>query len=464
MVVLAALLFVAIMLLFYTTRKESIRWLVGAVCMGCLGILGFVIKDSVLPDLQAQGEYGTQLYSMLTLAEGWLFFLYDLSLYSILMFAIVYSGLANRKSKIALACLLPIPIVILDVFPSLRHLAINDAIMLMLSVIYTATASFLLIYSMVKEIHPRKRRERFLTSFVIVPALLFAVLANVIVNISNPEYEQFQYVPAYAGDTIFIVTYLIFAFRYGIFGIKVVLTKQMYDQAFKGIASGTLLINHALKNRITNIYYLTKQIKSKENSLQPIHELDVILGEAEQIMAMVKRIQSQIGDIHLNPELCELTELVENALLSHRALLENRSITVVKEWKNAINVRCDKAHLQEVFYNILGNAIAAIKDRPGTIQIRIEEKRRRTLVEISDNGEGIDKSDLSKIFDPFFSTKPDADHFGLGLSYCYLVMQMHRGTIDAASIKNKGTTFTLTLPARNRILNSIRSTDTVSLR
>jgi two-component system NtrC family sensor kinase len=68
------------------------------------------------------------------------------------------------------------------------------------------------------------------------------------------------------------------------------------------------------------------------------------------------------------------------------------------------------------------------------------------LIDFSDNGKGITKDNANKIFDPFFSTKYREENFGLGLSYCYLVMQKHDGSIELVRNKEIGTTFNLFLP------------------
>jgi signal transduction histidine kinase len=67
-------------------------------------------------------------------------------------------------------------------------------------------------------------------------------------------------------------------------------------------------------------------------------------------------------------------------------------------------------------------------------------------IEISDTGTGITKEDLSKVFDPFFSTKEAGKGVGLGLSIVYGIVNEHRGSIDVKSTMGKGTTFTIKLP------------------
>jgi two-component system NtrC family sensor kinase len=69
-------------------------------------------------------------------------------------------------------------------------------------------------------------------------------------------------------------------------------------------------------------------------------------------------------------------------------------------------------------------------------------------IRVTDTGRGIAREDLSKIFDPFFSTKPEGKGLGLGLSVVYAIIDRHKGTISAESTPGKGTVFTITLPIK----------------
>ena len=104
---------------------------------------------------------------------------------------------------------------------------------------------------------------------------------------------------------------------------------------------------------------------------------------------------------------------------------------------------CDGIHVQETFRNLLTNAMEA---GAGILEVGCEAEGRWIRVRISDNGSGISKENLPLVFDPFFSTKRRSDNFGLGLSYCYMVVKKHRGHIAVSSEKGKGTTFVIRFP------------------
>ena len=109
----------------------------------------------------------------------------------------------------------------------------------------------------------------------------------------------------------------------------------------------------------------------------------------------------------------------------------------------------DQSQLQQVFLNIINNAIDAIgKDGEITINTRMTKKNNEISVEISDNGPGMPKEVLQKIFDPFFTTKEVGKGTGLGLSISYSIIEKLGGRIMVASEEGQGTTFTIYLPVR----------------
>jgi two-component system NtrC family sensor kinase len=108
----------------------------------------------------------------------------------------------------------------------------------------------------------------------------------------------------------------------------------------------------------------------------------------------------------------------------------------------------DSAQLQQVFLNILNNAIDAIgKDGEIIIRTNLITKTNAISIEMADNGPGIPKEALNKIFDPFFTTKEVGKGTGLGLSISYSIVEKLGGRIMVASEEGKGTTFNIYLPA-----------------
>ncbi len=139
---------------------------------------------------------------------------------------------------------------------------------------------------------------------------------------------------------------------------------------------------------------------------------------------------------------------LHDAIDSTLTLLENRykyHVTVHKDYGDIPEILCSPGRINQVIMNLLCNAEDAIEDK-GNVWITTREENELAAVEIRDDGPGIPPDVKSKIFDPFFSTKPIGEGTGLGLSIAYGIVEQHHGTISVESEAGKGTTFTLKLP------------------
>jgi signal transduction histidine kinase len=112
----------------------------------------------------------------------------------------------------------------------------------------------------------------------------------------------------------------------------------------------------------------------------------------------------------------------------------------------------DFNQLQQCLLNLIFNAADAMPDG-GSLSMDSSFFPDKGLVEIkvTDTGRGIAREDLSKVFDPFFSTKMEGKGLGLGLSVVYAIIDRHKGNISAESRPGKGTVFTITLPVNGRV-------------
>ncbi len=160
----------------------------------------------------------------------------------------------------------------------------------------------------------------------------------------------------------------------------------------------------------------------------------------------------------------DLNEGIESALL----LLQNRlkqggdrkskhkgGVEVVKQYAALPPLVCHPGQLNQVFLNLLGNAVDALlgsdradrNSQPAQITITTQQGSGTVQVRITDNGPGIPRPIQSRLFDPFFTTKPVGEGTGLGLSICYrIVVDNHQGSIRCESEPGQGTTFVVEIP------------------
>ncbi|MGB0722649.1 MAG: ATP-binding protein [Gammaproteobacteria bacterium] len=115
-------------------------------------------------------------------------------------------------------------------------------------------------------------------------------------------------------------------------------------------------------------------------------------------------------------------------------------------------VEGSRNHLVQVLVNLLTNAGKAIDERteddaePGRIEVRGKVEDEQVIIEVTDNGTGMDEQTAARVFDPFFTTRDVGDGMGLGLSVVHTIVRNHGGTIDVRSRIGEGTTFRLALP------------------
>jgi two-component system NtrC family sensor kinase len=124
------------------------------------------------------------------------------------------------------------------------------------------------------------------------------------------------------------------------------------------------------------------------------------------------------------------------------------NIEVVKNYASDLPaLQGDSAQLQQVFMNIIMNAVDAM-DGKGCLTLETRKGDQNGFVEISitDTGSGIAPENVERIFDPFFTTKEVGHGTGLGLSVSYGIIQTHQGDISVSSVPGTGTRFTVTLP------------------
>lgn len=171
----------------------------------------------------------------------------------------------------------------------------------------------------------------------------------------------------------------------------------------------------------------------------------VILSGTDRVMNIVRRLRSfaRLDEAELKES--DIHDGLEDTLtLVHHEL--KHSVEVTKNYGKVSLVSCFPGRLNQVFLNILINAKQAIKKGKGKITINTYQKDKKVYIEFEDNGVGIPKDKLKKIFDPGYTTKGVGIGTGLGLSICYQIMQDHHGEILVESEVGKGSKFTVVFP------------------
>lgn len=188
---------------------------------------------------------------------------------------------------------------------------------------------------------------------------------------------------------------------------------------------------------------MTPDFTQKEKVLKL---LDSIHNSVERVSTITHRLLGFSRRMNAHMELIDLPSLLREVLSFLGKELSHRNISITFEISDHFPaVESDRGQLQQVFLNIINNAIAAIKEG-GWIRFTLAEvEPSRVAVKICDNGSGISPEDLKHIFEPFFSTKGEFGT-GLGLSITYDIIKKLGGDIQVESQLGKGTCFTIVLP------------------
>lgn len=168
------------------------------------------------------------------------------------------------------------------------------------------------------------------------------------------------------------------------------------------------------------------------------------IERATSIMNGLNQMSRNNDDLNEN---CDLHAIIENSLSISKGQWKNNIEIIRKFTEHPILIPGNVGKLHQVFINLIVNAFQSIEDM-GSVTITTEMKHDNAIVTISDTGCGISKAQLSKITDPFYTTKEPGYGTGLGLSITYNIIQNHKGTINFQSALNKGTTVTVLLPTK----------------
>ena len=221
------------------------------------------------------------------------------------------------------------------------------------------------------------------------------------------------------------------------------LAKTEREQAWQEMAKQ---VAHEIKNPLTPMR-LTVQSFQKNSGIDSIDEKikinDFCQTLIEQIDTM-SNVATSFSDFATLPKTqLEKTDIVD-ATKKAVEIFEQNNITL-KTSGNNIFVKLDKEQWIRVMTNLIKNSIQAIPhDRDPDILVQISENSKSVKILVSDNGQGVSKSNRDKIFEPKFTTKSDG--MGLGLGIVRNIISSHRGKISYKSKSNKGTDFTITLP------------------
>ncbi len=204
-------------------------------------------------------------------------------------------------------------------------------------------------------------------------------------------------------------------------------------------------IAHEVRNPLTNINLASSQLKTDitdidENSLSLF---DIIERNSNRINKLISDLLNTTKFSELNFTNISVNDVLDEALIMAQDRIGLHQITVEKTYGATCHIIVDTEKIKVAFLNIIINAIEAMEPGKGILHIDTKTEKGKCFVTITDNGTGMDEIALSKLFEPYFTNKPNGN--GLGLANTQNIIFNHKGTVHVSSIIGKGTIFNIAL-------------------
>jgi signal transduction histidine kinase len=210
------------------------------------------------------------------------------------------------------------------------------------------------------------------------------------------------------------------------------------------------VIAHEVRNPLTNINLATEQLRSEIGNN----------GDTDMLFAMIKRNSERINQLvsdllattrvsELKFSMASINDIIDESLGLALDRIKLNGVLVEKDYDPEIcPISIDAEKIKIAFLNIIVNGIEAMGEN-GILKISTSKKGNKCTVKFSDNGKGISKSDMDRLFEPYFTTKEKGN--GLGLANSQNIILAHKGSISAESEPGKGTVFTVSfiIPQHN---------------
>lgn len=240
---------------------------------------------------------------------------------------------------------------------------------------YILTANYLVIHAYLNEKIRRLKQQKLITCVIFLPATLLIEIVNILI-LPNPDIWKFNVISV-------VSTFLLFLFlsiRYGILGVRIRLERDQLAGTVRSITSGTLILNHTIKNEINKITVCMENIKNAAQLSPPNRDdlnenIRLAQNSLHYLSQMVKRIQNQMEEIVITKEPTNLGMLVAKTLDLLTPQIREKNIRVENTIDPLIQIPLDRFHIQEVLNNIIKNAIEAMSHN-GILHLGVIKKKK----------------------------------------------------------------------------------------
>lgn len=451
---------------FLVYNRKANFWIAMTLLTGGMASFAFSLHLTIVPLLLPRGWLSpfmsTMLYEASVAAMTIYFYLFP---FAACMGALWLGAIFSKKARVIVSAVLVLPVMLAGgnellhgtwgvyEIAGIRLLA---GFYFLLSFVFYGIA-----FKREKEFYTKKSKRR--VGIVFTFGTLFAFITDFVgfrsLSMGEWTFElesngAWQYnVFVILGLIVIIIYYLL---KHGFMGIKLRIEREKMDMSMRALTMGVSILNHSIKNEIQKINYLTEKTEGyihagqPDKSLQSIEQIHFVTAH---LLNMVGRIKDKADDIVLRESEINVGSLFAEVLRPMQPLLESRSVRVTIAREEEGQLIGDETHLKETLSNLIQNAVDAMDAEGGELTMKTFRSKRHYTIEVTDNGSGIPKDQLTKVFEPFYTTKKNAHNHGLGLPYCASVMRKHGGKLDIGGAESGiGTTVMLQFPVQRLVL------------
>ncbi len=238
-------------------------------------------------------------------------------------------------------------------------------------------------------------------------------------------------------------------------GEKKILEKQLvHTQKMESIGTLAAGVAHEVGNPLASISALVQVIQRSTTDNFAKEKLDLVKSQVTRISKIIRDLVDFSRPSNYELQLTDVNKNLEEAIEIIKVGAKAKNITFKKDfYKNLPLLPLVADQIQQVFVNILLNAVDVIIERPrlngDTISVDTDLEEDNIVVTFADTGKGIPEENFAKVFEPFFTTKKEGKGTGLGLWVSYGIIKSFQGDIKVSSKLGEGTTFIITLPVHS---------------
>ncbi|WP_353852922.1 HAMP domain-containing sensor histidine kinase [Dehalobacter restrictus] len=382
--------------------------------------------------------------------------------YALLMFALHFSGKIpkEKRKQIITAILVALPLIIFYfAVPALKMFGhaepqsdqdVHTFIMTVMIAPYYLGTACMVGWKLFRSSDFANRTENITTFLISVPTTLtYYLFAYILPCFGHLKGWEASLEICLVASALFVI----FTVKKNVFGLSFneqsISRKRMEATAVEG----TSVLQSIMKNSLLDAELALQSAQkhylyNQEDMVLVMKDVQTALVSFEQSISVLEKIRLKINPVGLNPKVCSLLPILEQAIDQSRNEHEDKNVQIVRDFQSDPQIFCDPVHIEEAILNLVNNAIEAVNDDgSGLIVISITQSKHKAKIQIRDNGAGIDKYQAKQLGIPFLTSKDKESHYGLGLYYVKKIINMHDGEFALKKSTAKGILAEIILPS-----------------